>query len=231
MSDQAIALPRARNAPTEESPAARGILIAVALVFLAGFLLLPLAVVFTEALGAGVRAYLAALADPDAVASIRMTLLVTALVVPANLIFGLAAAWAVAKFEFAGKSLLNTLIDLPNHATVTFGDSTLGLKGTGQILGIDVGYTAAVVPTVKDGDTVVLTPHSVSVTAGGGALDVTKFAKDLLPKSIPICVAEYLPKGVDVTGLSVKKGSASVFVQANDFVVDDASLQSKGTCG
>ncbi|HVV94342.1 MAG TPA: sulfate ABC transporter permease subunit CysW [Hyphomicrobiales bacterium] len=113
MSDQAIALPRARNAPTEESPAARGILIAVALVFLAGFLLLPLAVVFTEALGAGVRAYLAALADPDAVASIRMTLLVTVLVVPANLIFGLAAAWAVAKFEFAGKSLLNTLIDLP----------------------------------------------------------------------------------------------------------------------
>jgi sulfate transport system permease protein len=69
--------------------------------------------VFAEALGAGLRTYLAALADPDALASIRLTLIVTAIVVPANLAFGVTAAWAVAKFEFAGKSLLNSLIDLP----------------------------------------------------------------------------------------------------------------------
>ena len=130
-----------------------------------------------------------------------------------------------------GQASVNKLVQLPDATTVTLGDDTVGLKGTGQILGIDVGYTASVTPTIQSGDTVVLTPHNVSVTAGGGALDVTRFAKDLLPQSIPICVAEYLPKGVDVTDLTVKKGTASVSVRANDFVVDDASLQSKGSCG
>lgn len=112
MSEAARALPF-RAAPTEESTAARRVLITIAVLFLAVFLLLPLAVVFAEAFGAGIRAYFAALRDPDAGASIRLTLLVTLLAVPANLAFGIAAAWAVAKFEFVGKSLFNTLIDLP----------------------------------------------------------------------------------------------------------------------
>jgi sulfate transport system permease protein len=98
---------------TSETLAVRILLIAVALAFLFVFLLLPLVSVFVEALSDGVGAYLAALADKDALAAIRLTLIVAAISVPANLIFGLAAAWAIAKFEFKGKSFLITLIDLP----------------------------------------------------------------------------------------------------------------------
>ena len=99
--------------PTTESPVARTLLILLALLFLCLFLLLPLVAVFTEALRHGLGGYLAAFADPDALAAIRLTLLVAAIAVPANLVFGLAAAWAIAKHEFPGKSLLITLVDLP----------------------------------------------------------------------------------------------------------------------
>lgn len=98
---------------TTEGRATRALLIAVAVGFLALFLLLPLVAVFVEALRRGVAAYLAALAEPDALASVRLTLTVAAIVVPLNLVFGIAAAWAVTKFSFPGKSLLITLIDLP----------------------------------------------------------------------------------------------------------------------
>ncbi len=99
--------------PTTESPVARTLLILLALLSLCLFLLLPLVAVFTEALRHGLGGYLAAFADPDALAAIRLTLLVAAVAVPANLVFGLAAAWAIAKHEFPGKSLLITLVDLP----------------------------------------------------------------------------------------------------------------------
>ncbi len=91
----------------------RRLLIAVAVTFLAIFLLLPLVAVFTEALRGGWGAYRASFEDPDAHAAIALTLTVAAIAVPLNLVFGLAAAWAIAKFEFRGKSLLVTLIDLP----------------------------------------------------------------------------------------------------------------------
>ncbi len=91
----------------------RGLGIAISLGFLALFLLLPLVAVFAEALREGVGAYLASLRDPDALSAIRLTLVVAAVAVPANLVFGLAAAWAIARFDFAGKSVLTTLIDLP----------------------------------------------------------------------------------------------------------------------
>jgi sulfate transport system permease protein len=96
-----------------ERRATRIALIAIALLFLAVFLLLPLVVVFLQAFANGVDAYFAALTEPDAVAAIQLTLLVAAIAVPLNLVFGLAAAWAVAKFEFKGKAFLTTLIDLP----------------------------------------------------------------------------------------------------------------------
>ena len=96
-----------------ESPTVRAALIAVAGLFLAFFLVLPLAVVFYEALEEGVGAFLAGVTERDAVAAIRLTLIVAAISVPANLAFGLAASWAIAKFEFKGKSFLITLIDLP----------------------------------------------------------------------------------------------------------------------
>ncbi|HZO46136.1 MAG TPA: sulfate ABC transporter permease subunit CysW [Xanthobacteraceae bacterium] len=119
MSDVSLTAPSLRAAatsraePTTEARPVRGLLIAITLIFLGVFLLFPLVVVFTEALGRGVFAYFSALADPDAVASIQLTLLVAAIAVPANLVFGVAAAWAVAKYEFRGKAFLITLIDLP----------------------------------------------------------------------------------------------------------------------
>ena len=105
---------RARvSLPLTESPAARTGLIAVALAFLALFLILPLTVVFVEALRRGVRTYAVAIVEPEAIAAIRLTLITASIVVPLNAGFGIAAAWAITKFEYPGKNLLITLIDLP----------------------------------------------------------------------------------------------------------------------
>jgi len=98
---------------TEESALAKGLLVAIALGFCLVFLLVPLANVFAQALAKGWRYYWDALAHPDSWAAIRLTLLVAGISVPLNVLFGLAAAWAIAKFDFPGKSLLITLIDLP----------------------------------------------------------------------------------------------------------------------
>jgi sulfate/thiosulfate transport system permease protein len=102
-----------KRATTTEAPWVRFTLIGVALLFLVLFLLLPLAAVFTEALRKGVQGYLEALKEPDAWAAIRLTLITAAIAVPLNLVFGVAAAWAIAKFEFRGKAFLTTLVDLP----------------------------------------------------------------------------------------------------------------------
>lgn len=97
----------------KEPPVVRRVLIALALVYLGLFLVVPLATVFVEALRKGFGPYFAALAEPDALAAIRLTLIAAAVAVPLNLFFGIAAAWAIAKFEFPGKHALITLIDLP----------------------------------------------------------------------------------------------------------------------
>jgi sulfate transport system permease protein len=106
--------PRARpRAATEDAPWVRLALIGVALVFVALFLVLPLVTVFLEAFTKGLGVYWAAIQEPAALSAIRLTLLVAAISVPANAVFGVAAAWAIAKFDFPGKSLLITAIDLP----------------------------------------------------------------------------------------------------------------------
>ena len=101
------------GAATRESPWVRRTVLGLGRGFFALFLLLPLATVFVEALRHGLRAYFAALAEPDALAALRLTLLAAAIAVPLNLVFGVFAAWSVTKFDFRGKSLLVTLIDLP----------------------------------------------------------------------------------------------------------------------
>jgi sulfate/thiosulfate transport system permease protein len=103
----------ARPGLTSEPAWVRRTLLAIGLGFLLFFLLIPLFAVFTEALRKGLGAYLASFGDPAALAAIRLTLFAAAVAVPANLVFGLAASWAIAKFEFRGKNLLITLIDLP----------------------------------------------------------------------------------------------------------------------
>ncbi|MGH7428359.1 MAG: sulfate ABC transporter permease subunit CysW [Candidatus Methylomirabilaceae bacterium] len=103
----------ARTRATTERAIVRWTLIGTTLVFLGLFLVVPLAAVFSEAFRKGVAAYIAAFRGPDAFAAVRLTLLTAAIAVPLNLLFGVAAAWAIAKFEFVGKNLLITLIDLP----------------------------------------------------------------------------------------------------------------------
>jgi sulfate transport system permease protein len=102
-----------RETALSESGLLRWSLIAMAVAFLALFLVLPLVAVFIEALHRGLEPVLATYADEDTLAAIYLTLIVAAITVPLNLVFGLAAAWAIAKFEFRGKSLLISLIDLP----------------------------------------------------------------------------------------------------------------------
>ena len=109
----AFAAPARTAIGATESPAVRRTLVGVALVFVLLFLLLPLAAVFTEALRKGLGAYLDALSQPDAWSAIELTLIAAAISVPLNLVFGVAAAWAIAKYEFWGKSFLTTLVDLP----------------------------------------------------------------------------------------------------------------------
>jgi sulfate transport system permease protein len=117
MSSVSLAVPAAGTAritrSTSESWWVRSLLIGSALLFLSLFLFVPLAAVFTEALRKGFGVYWEALRDPDALSAIKLTLIAAGISVPFNLVFGVAAAWAIAKFDFRGKQLLITLIDLP----------------------------------------------------------------------------------------------------------------------
>ena len=102
-----------RHSPLEEGRLARSLLIGIALIYMVVIVALPLGVVFVEALRAGLGAWSEAVIEPDARAAIQLTLLVAAIAVPLNVIFGIAAAWAIAKHDFRGKAILVSLIDLP----------------------------------------------------------------------------------------------------------------------
>jgi sulfate transport system permease protein len=104
---------RSALAATHEAPWVRWTVVGLALAFLSLFLFLPLIAVFVEAFKKGWQVYLAAIIEPDALSAMRLTLIAAAISVPMNLVFGISAAWAIAKFEFRGKDLLLTLIDLP----------------------------------------------------------------------------------------------------------------------
>ena len=119
-----------------EGPRMRFALIAIALVFLALMLIAPLLVVFVEAFSRGIGVYIDALTMPDTMSALQLTLLVAAIAVPANLVFGVAASWAIAKFDFKGKSFLLTLIDLPFAVSpVVSGLIFVLLFGANSVLG------------------------------------------------------------------------------------------------
>lgn len=118
---------KARPRMTTEPAAVRVGLVSLALLFLGLFLVAPLVTVFASALEKGVGVYLAAIREPETLDAIRLTLFTAAIAVPASLVFGLAAAWAIAKFEFPGKYLLITLIDLPFAVSPVIAGMTLVL--------------------------------------------------------------------------------------------------------
>jgi len=105
--------PRSLRGATTEPAAVKWALLGVALAFLGFFLFVPLAIVFVEAFKKGVDVYLAAISEPDALSAIQLTLIAAGISVPLNLVFGIAAAWCIAKFDFHGRNVLLTLIDLP----------------------------------------------------------------------------------------------------------------------
>ncbi len=124
------------SAAVTERPLAKFVLMALAFGFLALFLVLPLILVFAKAFEDGFGAFGEALVEPDTLSAIRLTLLVAAISVPLNLVFGVAAAWAIAKFEFKGKAFLTTLIDLPfSVSPVISGLVYVLLFGAGSVLG------------------------------------------------------------------------------------------------
>jgi sulfate transport system permease protein len=125
----AAATPRAVTRATGEPPLVRWALTGIALLFLALVLLLPLVLVFVQALAKGLPAYWAAIREPDAISAAKLTVLIASIAVPLNLVFGIAAAWCVAKFEFPGKHVLITLIDLPFAVSPVISGLIFGAHG------------------------------------------------------------------------------------------------------
>ncbi len=126
------------NTPVRDKPFpwTQAALITAALAFMALFLVLPLTIVFTEALSAGIGEYVAALYDPNVASAIWMTLIIAAVAVPANVVFGIIASWCIARFEFAGRNLLITVIDLPfSISPVVAGLLEVLLFGTNGLFG------------------------------------------------------------------------------------------------
>lgn len=142
--------PRRTRSPTEEGPLTKAFLLVIAIGFLAVMVIAPLLVVFFEAFAEGIGVYFSALIEPDAVSALQLTLLVAAISVPANLVFGVAAAWVIAKFDFKGKALLLSLIDLPFAVSpVVAGLIFVLLFGPGSPVGrwfADVGFQILFAP-------------------------------------------------------------------------------------
>ncbi|MFF1877743.1 DUF2993 domain-containing protein [Leifsonia sp. NPDC058230] len=126
---------------------------------------------------------------------------------------------------------LNKLISIPGvTGDLTLDSGVVEYDGTADILGLPIGYQLSVRP-VAAGDTVLLQPVDAQVTAGSGAIDLSTLVKALTDRGpIPVCVAQYLPEGVGVNEITVTPGHATVKLDAADFVLNEATLRSKGSC-
>ncbi|MFF1571981.1 LmeA family phospholipid-binding protein [Leifsonia sp. NPDC058292] len=129
------------------------------------------------------------------------------------------------------QSALNRLVTIPGvTGDLRLGTGTLGYAGTADLLGLPIGYQLSVKPEAA-GKTVLLQPVDATVTTGAGDLDLSTLVKALTDRGpLPVCVAQYLPNGVLVNDITVTKGHATVDLNANDLVLDEATLRSKGSC-
>ncbi|MGW4927759.1 LmeA family phospholipid-binding protein [Agromyces sp. NPDC004153] len=130
------------------------------------------------------------------------------------------------------EAAVNTLIEVPGvQGDVVLGDGAVAYSDSVRVLGIPIDYTVTARPTAA-GDTVFLEPTGVEVGAGGGAIDVSGLVDRLMGDDpIPVCVAEYLPEGVEVQQLTVEPGSATVTLGATGISLDEQSLATRGSCG
>jgi len=126
---------------------------------------------------------------------------------------------------------LNKLVQIPGATgDITLGSGVLGYDGRIDLLGLPVGYTVKTKPQAA-GSTVLLQPVSASLKTGAGSVDLSRLLNAVTARGpFPICAAQYLPKGVDVSGITIVPGQATVRLTAQDFVLDEATLRSKGSC-
>lgn len=127
------------------------------------------------------------------------------------------------------ENAVNSVIEVPGSALLTLGDQTVGYDGSLSFLGLELGYlvTAGVSVTA---DSVVLSPQTARLSAGSAVVDASDALNAVLDDRIPLCVADYLPRGVELTGLDVVPGSVTVKLGASDFALDEAGLRTTGSC-
>jgi hypothetical protein len=124
---------------------------------------------------------------------------------------------------------VNRVIDVPGAATLTLDDQAVGYDGSISFLGVSLDYlvTAAVSVTA---DSVVLNPQTATLTAGSAVVDASDALDAILDEPIPVCVANHLPQGVELTGLTIAPGTATVALRASDLIIDERSLRAVGVC-
>lgn len=125
----------------------------------------------------------------------------------------------------------NRLVKIPGATSkITFGDGTVGYSGGATIFGLSLTYKAVVEPKA-DGTTIQLAPKSVKLTGGPAGLDLSGIVSQVLgDKPFPLCVAQYLPKGVTVTNVTIEKGSANATVSAKNIVLNQKTFENRGSC-
>jgi hypothetical protein len=124
---------------------------------------------------------------------------------------------------------VNSVIEVPGSATLTLGDQSVGYDGSISFLGLDLDYLVTAAVSVST-DSVVLSPRTATLTSGSSVFDASGALDAVLDESIPLCVANYLPQGVELKKLEVAPGSATVTLGAAGLVLDDAGLRTVGTC-
>ncbi len=128
------------------------------------------------------------------------------------------------------QSSINSLLRLPGATgDLTLGDGTIKYDGTTKVLGLSIGYTVTVEPTAA-GESILLQPTKAEVKAGGGNLDLSKLLGAVVSKPLSVCVAQYLPAGVEVDDVTVVPGEATIHLTAHDIVLSQDTLATKGSC-
>jgi hypothetical protein len=127
------------------------------------------------------------------------------------------------------ENAVNSVIEIPGSATLTLGEQSVGYDGSISFLGLDLDYLVTAAVSVS-ADSVVLSPRDATLTSGSSVVDASDVLGAVLDESIPLCVANYLPQGVELTKLAVEPGSATVTLGASGLVIDEAGLRTVGTC-